>query len=87
MKVEIKVYGKGTKYNTKRCSCKVVKEVYSIKALNNKEVKELEKTLSDGDYDPYHEYYSVMENDGEVSYYRASHTRIIRDRKELLLTK
>lgn len=86
MKVEIRVYGK-EKYTAKRCSCKVVKEVYRIKALDNKEVKELEKTISDGDYDPHHEYYAVMEIDGEVSYYRASHTRIIRDRKELLLTK
>lgn len=87
MKVEIKVYGKGTKYNSKRCSCKVVKEVNRIKALNNKEVKELEKTISDGDYDKYHEYYAVMETDEEVTYYRASHTRIIRDGKELFLTK
>lgn len=86
MKVEIRVYGK-EKYTAKRCSRKVVKEVYRIKALDNKEVKELEKTISDGDYDPHHEYYAVMEIDGEVSYYRASHTRIIRDRKELLLTK
>lgn len=84
--MEIRVYGK-EKYTAKRCSRKVVKEVYKIKALNNKEVKELEKTISDGDYDPHHEYYAVMEIDGEVSYYRASHTRIIRDRKELLLTK
>jgi hypothetical protein len=87
MKFEIKVYGKGTKYNSKRCSRKVVKDVYSIKALNNKEVKELEKTLSDGDYDPYHEYYEIREIDGEVSNYRASHTRIIRGGKELFLTK
>lgn len=86
MKVEIRVYGK-EKYTAKRCSRKVVKEVYRIKALNNKEVKELEKTISDGDYDPHHEYYAVIEIDGEVSYYRASHTRIIRDRNELLLTK
>lgn len=86
MKVEIRVYGK-EKYTAKRCSRKVVKEVYRIKALNNKEVKELEKTLSDEDYDQYHEYYAIIETDGEVSYYRASHTRIIRDRKELLLTE
>lgn len=86
MKVEIRVYGK-EKYVAKRCSRKVVKEVYRIKALNNKEVKELEKTISDVDYDPHNEYYAVMEIDGEVSYYRATHTRIIRDRKELLLTK
>lgn len=87
MKFEIKVYGKGTKYNSKRCSCKVVKDIYSIKPLNNREVKELEKTLSDGDYDPYHEYYEIREIGGEVSYYRASHTRIIRYGKELFLTK
>lgn len=85
MKVEIRVYGK-EKYTAKRCSQKVVKDVYNIKALNNKEVKALEKTLSDGDYDPNNEYYEVREIDGEVSYYRASHTRIIRGGKELLLT-
>jgi hypothetical protein len=87
MVVEIKVYGKGTKYNSKRCSCKVVKEIYSIKPLNNREVKELEKTLSDGDYDPYHEYYKIMENDGELNYYRASHTKITIQRRDLLLNK
>lgn len=86
MKVEIRVYGK-EKYTAKRCSRKVVKEVYSIKSLNNKEVKELEKTLSDGDYDPNNEYYEIREIDGEVSYYHASYTRIIRDGKELFLTK
>lgn len=86
MKVEIRVYGK-KKYTAKRCSRKVVKEVYNIKSLNNKEVKTLEKTLSDGDYDPNNEYYEIREIDGEVSYYRASHTRIIRDGKELFLTK
>lgn len=86
MKVEIRVYGK-EKYTAKRCSRKVVKDIYNIKSLNNKEVKELEKTLSDGDYDPNNDYYEIREIGGEVSYYRASHTRVIRDGKELFLTR
>lgn len=86
MKVEIRAYGK-EKYTAKRCIHKVVKEVYGISYLNNIEAKELEKTLSDGDYDPHNEYYVVMGTDGELSYYRASHTRIIIDGKELFLTK
>lgn len=87
MRVEIRVYGK-EKYYSKRCSHKVSKNIYSIKAVfSNKEVKELEKTLCKDDIDCRGQYYKIIDMDGDESYYRASHTRIMRYGDELLLTK
>lgn len=87
MKVEIRVYGK-EKYYSKRCSHKVTKNICSIKAVfSNKEVKELEKTLGKHDIDGHGQYYKIIDMDGDESYYRASHTRIMRYGEELLLTK
>lgn len=87
MKVEIRVYGK-EKYYVKRCRNKVIKDIQSIKAVfSNKEVKELEKTLCGDDIDGHGQYYKIIDKDGDESYYRASYTRIIKNGKEMLLTK
>lgn len=87
MKVEIRVYGK-EKYYSKRCRHKVTKDISSIKAVfSNKEVKELEKTLCEDDIDGHGQYYKIIYKDGDESYYRASYTRIIKNGKEMLLTK
>ena len=87
MKVEIRVYGK-EKYYSKRCSHRVTKNIRSIKAVfSNKEVKELEKTLCKDDIDTRGQYYKIIDEDGNESYYRASYTRIMNYDKELLLTK
>lgn len=72
----------------KRCRHKVTKDIRSIKAVfSNKEVKELEKTLCKDDIDDHGQYYKIIDMDGDESYYRASHTRIMYYGKELLLTK
>lgn len=87
MKVEIRVYGK-EKYYAKGVGKKVIKDIQSIKAVfSNKEVKELEKTLSKDDIDGHGQYYKIIDKDGDESYYRASYTRIIKNGKEMLLTK
>lgn len=87
MRVEIRVYGK-EKYYSKRCSHRVTKNIRSIKAVfSNKEVKELEKTLCKDDIDTHGQYYKIIDEDGNESYYRASYTRIMNYDKELLLTK
>lgn len=87
MKVEIRVYGK-EKYYAKRCSHKVTKDIRSIKAIfSNKEVKELEKTLCKDDIDDRGQYYKIIDSEGDESYYRASYTRIMKNGKEMLLTK
>lgn len=87
MKVEIRVYGK-EKYYSKRCSHKTTKDIRDIKAVfSNKEVKELEKTLCKDDIDGRGQYYKIIDNNGDESYYRASYTRIMNHGKEMLLTR
>lgn len=87
MKVEIRVYGK-EKYYSKRCSHRVTKNIRSIKAVfSNKEVKELEKTLCKDDIDAHGQYYKIIDEDGNESYYRASHTKVTIQGRDLLLNE
>lgn len=83
--VEIRIYGKGTKYNRKRCDKKIVMEIESVKIVDKKKAKELEKTMNDDEYDEHGEYYNITYKDGESNYFRASHTKIIEKGHEMLL--
>lgn len=85
MKVEIKIYNKGTKYSRKRCDKKITREIIRVERVSAEDVKRIEKTLNDGEYDEHGEYYNIIFNDGDSNYFRASHTRVIAKGKELLL--
>lgn len=82
--MEIRIYKNKTKYNGKRCSTKFIRDIYSINFLSRKEVKELEKTLKI--FDPFNEYYKVVNVNGTVDYFMASKTKIYSCGKELLLS-
>lgn len=85
MKTEIKIYNKGTKYARKRCDKKITREIIRVERVSVEDVKRIEKTLNDDEYDEHGEYYNIIFNDGDNNYFRASHTRIMQKGKELLL--